>query len=233
MSKKKEVLKVYESIAEAWDRLRRKPYAELYHFLDEVSNEVSTGKVIDVGCGNARNGIEFAKKGFDVFCVDISRKMIEIARKNAEKERVKMKFVVADVCALPFKENSFDVLLSIAVIHHLEENERIKALNEMKRVMKDGGIGLISVWHRNYIKYILKFAPKYLSQKIIGNSGDMYIPWKTKEKVFYRFYHLFSLGEFKKELLRSGIEILKIFPEKKAKFKSFIFSRNIFAKIKK
>jgi ubiquinone/menaquinone biosynthesis C-methylase UbiE len=229
MKTKKEVMEVYEGIAESWDRLRKKPYDEFYDFLNEVTQERKSGFVIDIGCGNGKNGIEFAKRNFDVICVDLSKKMVEIARRNAERNGVKIKFVVADACALPFKDNSFDISLSIATIHHIPKDERIIALNEMKRVMKNNGIGFISVWNRNQLKFFKKCFLEFLKGR---DYGDVYIPWKTEGKTFYRFYHLFSKGELKKEILKSGLRILRIYPDKKSNL-GFLFSGNIFAKIKK
>ena len=51
-----------------------------------------------------------------------------------------------DCVKLGFRSNSFDKVLLVAVLHHLaSEEKRVKALMELKRIMKDDGIAYISV----------------------------------------------------------------------------------------
>lgn len=55
--------------------------------------------------------------------------------------------MVCDNLALPFRDESFDAVLSIAVVHHFATTERrITALKELARILRIGGRLVISVW---------------------------------------------------------------------------------------
>lgn len=58
-----------------------------------------------------------------------------------------LQVMVSDNLALPFRDESFDAALSIAVIHHFATTERrVRALRELARILKIGGRLMISVW---------------------------------------------------------------------------------------
>ena len=63
--------------------------------------------------------------------------------------------------ALPYKDETFDAVLSIAVIHHIATTERrVRAIRELARILRVGGRIIISVWsmeqsHRTVLKQIL------------------------------------------------------------------------------
>ncbi len=93
-------------------------------------------KILEVGCGTGRTATTLAKMGHDVTAVDIREGMIKKAEKRAAYESVNIEFLVGDVCNLPFKEKSFDVVIveSVTVFVDLE-----KAISEYIRVLKYGG----------------------------------------------------------------------------------------------
>lgn len=58
-----------------------------------------------------------------------------------------MQVMVCDNLALPYRDDSFDAVLSVAVVHHFATTERrVNALRELARVLRIGGRLLISVW---------------------------------------------------------------------------------------
>jgi len=60
---------------------------------------------------------------------------------------VSPKVLICDNLALPFREESFDAVLSIAVVHHFATTERrVHALKELARILRIGGRLVISVW---------------------------------------------------------------------------------------
>lgn len=94
------------------------------------------GKVLDAGCGAGDfvEALNFYRPDLELYGIDISNKAIKIA-----KERVKIaKFIVGSVEKLPFKNNSFDAVLSFDVIEHVEFPQ--KALAEAYRVLKPKGV---------------------------------------------------------------------------------------------
>lgn len=98
-------------------------------------------KVLDVGCGTGTFNISpiiNKIKDAEIYGVDISKKMIEVALGRFPKCR----FKVADAHKLPFDSNFFDVVISRQVLEHLKEP--LKAVKEMKRVVKKKGIVIVS-----------------------------------------------------------------------------------------
>ena len=92
-----------------------------------------------VGCGNGK----YLGVNSQVFMVgsDICPELVSIGRER------KYQVLICDCLHLPYRDNLFDGLICIAVIHHLSsENRRSKALLEMARVLRPGGKLLVYVW---------------------------------------------------------------------------------------
>lgn len=74
-----------------------------------------------------------------------------------------LKVLMCDNLSLPFRDESFDAVLSIAVVHHFATTDRrVQALRELARVLRIGGKLIISVWameqrHRKVIKIVIFF----------------------------------------------------------------------------
>ena len=105
-------------------------------------------KIIDVGCGTGTLTIGAgrllsAEKGGLIVGVDAASKMIQRARKKAAGMR-QIQFDVAAAERLPYDDESFDHALSTFFFHHIDAELKLKALNEMWRVLKKGGIAVIA-----------------------------------------------------------------------------------------
>lgn len=100
-----------------------------------------TGRILDVGCGPGRLAAHLARQTRDltVTGIDISPEMIELARRRAEEANLsdRVRFQVADVGALPFPDNEFDLVVSTLSLHHWADPTR--GLAEMRRVLKPAG----------------------------------------------------------------------------------------------
>ena len=90
--------------------------------------------ILDAGCGNGKNMVYLQNQGHNMTGIDFSDGLLEICKqKNLNVHN-------SDIRNLPFNDFTFDYVISIAVIHHLNtEEDRIKAINELLRVTKKGG----------------------------------------------------------------------------------------------
>jgi ubiquinone/menaquinone biosynthesis C-methylase UbiE len=203
---------VFDEIAPEWyNRRHRSIFTKE---LEELAERWRGGKLLNIGCGHGADFVPF-KEGFELYGIDISGKMLELAGKYTEKYSLKVNLTQSDARKLPFADNFFDDAIAVAIFHHIEgEEERLKALRELKRVLKPGGEAFITVWN--------KWQPRFWFKK-----KDVQIPWKTKEKTLYRYYHLFSYGELEKTLKKVGFEVIKSYAEKRYKFPIKVFSRNV------
>lgn len=178
---------VWDSIAESWNNFRQKPSEELKDI------NWKKGRLIDIGCGNCRNLLQF--KNLELYGIDFSEKMLKQAEKFCKKNNLKVNLKKADMRKIPFKNNYFNYCLCLASMHNLSKEDADKTLKEIYRILKENGRCLIFVWNK-YPRFILK-------------RKETLIPWRKKEKVYYRYYYLYSYYEFKGLLKKNNFKILK------------------------
>ncbi|MBI5804092.1 class I SAM-dependent methyltransferase [Candidatus Pacearchaeota archaeon] len=116
-----------------WEGLPSREIVELEKYLKKKD------KILDLGCGSGRNSIYLARKGYEVWGVDISEIAIEKA-KHAEKIK-NLNFSVGNSECLEFNESFFDAVYCNAVLHFT--NMR-KSASEIFRVLKNDGIAYLS-----------------------------------------------------------------------------------------
>ena len=112
--------------------------SRLRHKVVDFTNAEASSKILDIASGTGKQAFAFANKGYDVIGIDLSSDMLKIANKNNKYEN--LKFQIADVTQMPFKDNQFDVSCSSFGIHEMPLNIMEKALKEMIRVTKKDGI---------------------------------------------------------------------------------------------
>jgi len=116
----------------------------------DLAGPVTGIRVLDVGCGDGVLAAAFARRGAQVTGIDASPEMIAAARSRAERHAKSMTFEIGQAEALPFEDNTFDVVVSITVLCFIED--AAIALREMKRILKPGGrlvigeLGRYSIW---------------------------------------------------------------------------------------
>ncbi|PSS09678.1 Alkylated DNA repair protein like [Actinidia chinensis var. chinensis] len=133
---KKYVHRVYDAIAPHFSSTRFAKWPKVATFLNSLP---SGSLVLDAGCGNGKY-LGLNPDCFFIGC-DISAPLINICADRGHE------VVVADAVNLPYRSGYGDAAISIAVLHHLStESRRKKAIDELIRVVKKGGLVLITVW---------------------------------------------------------------------------------------
>lgn len=111
-------------------------------------------RVLDIGCGTGNYSLALAKAGLKVTGIDISPAMLEKARITVKARGLKVSFLEGDALQLPFRDNSFDAVISATALEFVPDLDA--ALGEAYRVLKPGGrlvvgvIGRDSAWGRFY-----------------------------------------------------------------------------------
>jgi len=95
---------------------------------------------LEVGCGRGTISSYFAEKGFDCTLLDYSADVLNTAKIIFANNGHQAKFVHGDALEMPFDSNSFDVVVSIGLLEHFEEIEKL--VFEQFRVLKRGGMFL-------------------------------------------------------------------------------------------
>jgi ubiquinone/menaquinone biosynthesis C-methylase UbiE len=132
-------------------------------------------KILEIGCGTGRFSALLASSGNDVTLLDLSYFMLLEAQK---KIAVPWRGVNSSIYHLPFSLSSFDVIVSINVLNHLEDLET--AIQEISRLLKPGG-KLIINFSNLFSYYIIPGLLVNLSKKSIGR--EVYSRWITYRKI--------------------------------------------------
>lgn len=112
---------------------------------------------LDYGCGHGMAAVVLARRGALVTGFDLSSGYVAEARERARANGVAATFVAADGEALPFPDESFDVVWGNAILHHLDLR---KAGAELRRVLRPGGVAVFcEPWGGNPL---LEFARRRL-----------------------------------------------------------------------
>lgn len=224
----REEIETWEKIAGSFDSTRKKPWKQCLDFIDHIG---SSALILDIGCGNGRHLIPSARRCRFAVGVDISFNMLTICRKSLlENNITNFSLVRADATNLPFRDNTFDFILFIASLHNIRgRHQRVNALREVKRVMKDGGKALITVWARWQDRFFFTFLAEMFLRRH-EEFGDIEVMWKRDSLNISRFYHLYSVREIVKDIKEAGLKIEKV---EKVKISSRYLADNIFAYLTK
>lgn len=192
---------VYESIASDFDRTRYSYWDYVYNFIISIRPNTS---LLDLGCGNGK--YLSVRHDLKLFALDNCENLIKVV--NTKYPTVKT--FISDVTETSFDSESFENIISIAVIHHLHtEERRLNMIKEIIRILKLNGRALITAWATE------QTGTKTLTKATkINDFNDFLIPWDDKKNkvISQRFYHLFEKYEFEK--LLSNFSNIKIIDSK-------------------
>lgn len=140
----------YDLVADNWDKTRQNFWPEL---INEISKYIKPHtKILDLGCGNGRLIKELEVFNIDYIGVDPSKELISIA-KNKYPNKTLHKFNGFDL--KDFADQSFDQIISIAVIHHIPPAKIIEWLSEAFRVTRGNTISIFTSWNLGESNYDL------------------------------------------------------------------------------
>jgi ubiquinone/menaquinone biosynthesis C-methylase UbiE len=111
---------------------------KLEYILSYLTKEKGNLKILEVGCGSARLSCFLASYGYDITGLDDSENALRVAKNNFALTNNKGKFIIGDVKNLPFRNNSYDVVMSTGLLEHFKDPQPV--INEMVRVLKNGGL---------------------------------------------------------------------------------------------
>lgn len=135
-----------------------KDYMKLYAYRDQIQadQEVSfiisalqlkgNERILDLGCGTGRHSLSLAAKGYDVVGVDISKPLIDEAKKKLEG--LNPRFVVADIFELP-DLGQFDLVLNLFTSfgYFKDDKDNLKMLKIARSCLKPNGKFILDYLH--------------------------------------------------------------------------------------
>lgn len=153
----REIIGYYNQFDE-WGRLEREPieFKVNWHYIKQYLPK--TGKILDNGAGPGKYSLELAKDGYTVTLADLTPSLVDIAKSKASELNLNKQFndfLIADARELTMLENEqFDASLMLGPMYHIQDEfGRMKAVNELKRVTKKGGLVFVAFMPR--VRHIL------------------------------------------------------------------------------
>ena len=176
-----ETVETYEYAAQRYHERHPDTFwlKELAYFKEHVPGN----KVVDIGCGTGRDAVALIREHFDYLGVDGAEGMLKIARKRVPQgEFRKLNFY--ELAELP--AGFYDGFWAAAALLHVPKNRVVTVLKNLKNLLKEGGIGFISV------------------KKKVGEFDEGLIK-EDKYEGRGRYFSFYTMAEFAAKIDESGL----------------------------
>ncbi len=211
----------YDEFADCFSKKRRNPWNAFEEFIKSLETEKVFqncrfhGIWCDLGAGNGRHLPILTRYTRKYIGTDLSFQLLEIARSEIDIYR-QYDWVACDVNRLPFRNNTFSSIISVAVFHHiLSKHDLRRVLDKISKLLKKKGVFVLTLWgvhggkNQNRIRR-KNFHRRFSSQKIFDGCtpseqfelgiNDVLIPWVKTNKGGTsikkpRIYHLYTYNE--------------------------------------
>lgn len=144
-----------------------------------------SARLIDLGCGEGRNAVHFARQGYEVTGMDLSQPGLEKTRRLATELGVRVTVIHADIIYYTL-EFTYDVIFSTGALHYLPAEVRAARFADYKAHTAPGGLNTLSVFvEKPFIPPAPDEEPTiahlYRSGELLGYYWDWEILWCTEE----------------------------------------------------
>jgi len=128
-----------------WDVLRKARESHWREFFSVNEDE----KILDAGCGHGEYTVFALKDKANVWAFDYSKEMVNYTVAVVQKNSLKAEKISVDsILDIPYETEFFDQVYCLAVLDHLDDDGRMNAIKELRRVLKKGGKLVIDVPNR-------------------------------------------------------------------------------------
>ena len=172
----------------------------------DILKTLDNPKIIDVGAGTGKYSIYLNDLGYDVTAVElVKHNLMTLKSKNKD-----IKSYLGNATNLSkFSDNSFDMVLLFGPLYHLiTTEEKLKALKEAKRIVKNGGYILISYYMNEYAIITHGLKDNNILSAIKNNEVDNSFHITPKKTDLYSMVRLEDINYLKDELNLTRVKIL-------------------------
>jgi SAM-dependent methyltransferase len=184
------------------------------------------GLILDLACGTGRHLLELGKAGYDVVGLDISAKLLKIAKSRWHKAQL----VKGDMRFLPFKPSVFSAAISMdqSFGYLSSEMDDLQSLKELKKTLRSDGVLIVDLFN---LKHLVKKLQKnnefkwreypsfFLVQtrNIDSSSGKLHDQWTVYDwvdgdiKVFEHITRLYTCGDMQSLLEKANFIIKEVY----------------------
>lgn len=179
-------------------------------------------RVLDMACGAGRHSILLAKKGLIVTAVDLSKNLLDIAKKTADEENLKIEFVNSDI-------RDFDTILDFDLVINLftsfgyfeNDEDNYAVLQKAYDLTLPGGYFVLDFFNSEYLKNnLIGFSEEKINESVIHQHREIRDKRVNKKivitkngdlKSFQESVRMFTKDELESELIKIGFDIYKTF----------------------
>ncbi len=207
-----------------------KEYLEVYKNRDDVEAETLTelilanvkmetdAKILDMAAGAGRHAINFARRGFNVTAVDLSKNLIKVAKKNASVYDFNIDFVHSDIRKFETSDK-FDLVLNLftSIGYFDSDEENFELFRKTYYLLKSGGCFVLDYFNKNYLEAnLIPSSVETINGAVINQNrsirGDrvikeIIIKKNGDTKKFFESVRMFSFNELQTELENTGFKI--------------------------
>ena len=180
-------------------------YRTAMHYLEKYLSTLDNPKIIDIGAGTGSYSIPLSEK-YDVTAVElVKHNLMTLKRKST-----KVKSYLGNALDLSiFKDNTFDIVILFGPMYHLiKEEDKIKALSEAKRIVKEKGLIFISYYMNEYAIIKHGFIENTIKEATKTNKIDKSFKITPTETDLYSMVRLEDINHCKNALKLKRIKIL-------------------------
>ena len=159
--------------------LKLKPHSLIVKLVNELQKNST---ILDLGCGEGKDSVYLAKKGFKVTAVDFSKESIHKTKQLAEQNDLNIKTVNSKIKSFLEYHNYFDAIVCINSLQFIDQKEIKETVDLIKSRTNQNGFNVISsfVAQNEIMKKKAKWNEIYLFDK--GELKKIYQNWKI---IFY------------------------------------------------
>jgi 2-polyprenyl-3-methyl-5-hydroxy-6-metoxy-1,4-benzoquinol methylase len=194
MNKMSNAVKFWDFVANSYDKTEEnfKPiFLKIHENIKKHLRKCDI--VLDFGCGTGTLSVDIAGHVKEVHAIDISSKMLDIARRKAAGQKIEnVNFTQTTLFDERYAANSFDVVLAIGILHVLKDRQQ--AVNRIAGLLKPGGVFISStpcLGEKMTLLTKLKFYPVFLSMRM------GLIPGNLKRFKIHELTNLMADGQFR------------------------------------
>jgi SAM-dependent methyltransferase len=210
-----------ESQVNAWNSMykheadRNKELQEEVVALHDLFRRNKVQRILDLGCGNGRYLVHFAKLGYTLSGIDISPEAIKQVTQRLADNNLQADIQCDDIIQLSWPNNFFDAVLLIRVIEHNQVSSIRMIIKDVYRVIKDGGYFFIN---------IKKYPPRddWKGGKFTRIDHNLYAPTEGPEKDIIHYF--FTRAEL--EDLLADFSLIALDEDKKHEHYCVLLKKN-------
>ena len=162
--------------------------------------------IIDIGAGTGKYSIYLSNKGYDVTAVELIKHNLRFIEKNDKKVKV---FEGNAIDLSRFNNDSFDITILFGPMYHLiSKEEKIKALEEAKRITKKNGYIFVQYCMNEYAVITHGFIDNNILKSIKNNKLDDKFHVLSDSKDLYSYVRLEEINELNKIVNLKRVKII-------------------------